>query len=54
MSKFRPPNFIGRSLLVILLTREKRVAEFSQISYLSILFALRAPSEAITLSRSYN
>ena len=52
-AKLRFPNFIDSSLTVKIINRESRKSEFAQLAYVSFLFALRVPSEALTLVRSY-
>ena len=51
-AKLRFPNFIDSSLVVAIMKHEGK-SEFAQLAFLSFLFALRVPSEALTLERAY-
>ena len=51
--KFRFPNFIDSSLLVKILQFENNSSDFAIARYLSFLFALRVPSETLSLQRAY-
>ena len=51
--KFRFPNFIRSELVAQVIKKESRDAPFAQLSYISFLYALRLPSEALTLRRSF-
>ena len=52
-SRFRFPNFIDISLLTKIITAETEHSEFAQLSYISFLYALRVPSETLTLVRAF-
>ena len=51
--KFRFPNFIRSEFVAKILAKESRDGSFAQLAYISFLYALRVPSEALVLRRSF-
>ena len=51
--EFRFPNFVRIEFISRIVNRETRDGEFAQISFLSFLYALRVPSEALILRIAY-
>ena len=51
--RFRFPNFTRRNITDQLREKESRGGAFSQMAFISFLFALRAPSDALPISRAY-
>ena len=51
--KFVSPDFIRSSVIARITQRETRDGPFAQLAYISFLFALRAPSEALPLRRAF-
>ena len=43
--RYRPPNFARIELTVKIIARESRDSDFSHLSFISFLYALRVPSE---------
>lgn len=50
---YRFPNFIRSDIALQIRIRDSRESPFAQLAYISPLYALRAPSEALLLSRDY-
>ena len=51
--KFRAPNFIRVDSIAKIIALGTRDGVFAQLSFMSFLYALRAPSEALKLRRAY-
>ena len=51
--KYRSPNFIRSDFALRVLVRDSRGTILAQICYISFLFALRVPSEALQIRRAY-
>ena len=49
----RLPNFIRSDIVLQILIRDSRDRSFAQMAYISPLYALRAPSEALLLRRAF-
>ena len=47
------PNFIRSEFAIRILARDSRDSSFAQLCYISFLFALRVPSEALLLRRAF-
>ena len=50
---FRFPNFIRSEFVARIAAKETRDGPFAQLSFISFLYALRVPSEALVLRRSF-
>ena len=53
-SNFRFPNFLDSSSVLKIIKHESPQGEFAHLSYLSYLFVLRVPSEALAPRRAYS
>ena len=51
--KFTFPNFIRSEVIAKILTKETRDGTFAQLCFISFLYALRVPSEALILRRAF-
>ena len=51
--RFRFPNFIRSEFVAKIVAKETRDGPFAQLSFISFLYALRVPSEALILRRAY-